>query len=94
MKNANANKAPSARRIPIARPAFPPLDMPPEDPELAAAVWLGVVVELVDSRNEEVGEGEDACDVAAAAGVCVDEVAAFRGVLVATVFLLSGVEVT
>ena len=92
MKNAKANKAPSARRMPIARPAFPPLDMPPEDPVLAAAVWLGVV-ELVDSRNEEVGEGEDACVVAAAAGVCVDEVAAFRGVLVGAVFLLSGVEV-
>ena len=52
------------------------------------------MVELADSRNEEVGEGEDACEVAAAAGVRLDEVAAFRGLLVGVVFLLSGVEVT
>ena len=59
---------------------------------LAAAVWLGVL-ELVDSRNEEVGEGEDPFDVAAAAGVCVDGMAAFWESLVAAVFLFVGVEV-
>ena len=59
---------------------------------LAAAVWLGVV-ELVESRNDEAGEGEVVWDVAAAAGVCVGEVEAVLELSVAAVFALSDVAV-
>ena len=76
MKNANANRAPIARRIPIAKPAFALLDIPLEDPESGAAVdFAAVDEELVDSMNEDVGEEAEAGeDVAAAACVFVGEV--------------------
>ena len=98
MKNANANRAPIARRIPIAKPAFAPLDIPLEDPESGAAVdFAAVDEELVDSMNEDVGEEAEAGeDVAAAALVFVGEVFVFLRLVVAeslAAFVGVGVEV-
>ena len=98
MKNASANRAPIARRIPIAKPAFAPLDIPLEDPESGAAVdFAAVDEELVDSMNVDVGEEAEAGeDVAAAAYVFVGEGFVLLRLLVAeslAAFVGVGVEV-
>jgi len=92
-----ANK-PIANSMPIARPAFAPPLMPPdepdEDPVLAAAVLLGAD-ELVDSMNDEVGDDAAAWEfgvVAAAADVASFLIGELVGVSLTDAFVFSGVD--
>ena len=82
----------------MANPAFPPPDIPLDDADCGAAVWLAIAAEeLVGSMDRGVDEeAETGEDVATAAGVFVVEVSAFLSLLVAeflAAFVAAGVDV-